>query len=311
MCDFFSFVHHITGHHAILERFQRSIETDRMAHSFLFAGPEGVGKRTVALALATYLLRNTAHATTRVHQNIHPDCLYVDSNWGTDTPSASIKIEAIRQLEERLVVGPFEGTCLVVILDPADAMTDAAANALLKTLEEPSPEVYFFLITKAPYYLPSTIRSRCQTVRFAPLSEEEIVSILKQRYPDRTLDTNIHSYCEGSVGRAIALLESEHYANLPETIRRCCNLCANGTLPEIFDFVETIASWEREVTSVFLLVFLMEIRDAFIGRSVWTYQRKIDLVNWMKAIETARLDVESNVNRRIVLENLFWKLRRT
>lgn len=311
MNDFFSFVRHIQGHDAILESFGRTLAAGRLAHASLFAGPEGVGKRTTALALAAYLLRDTPHAVSRVTQNIHPDCLLVDTAWGTDAPSASIRIEAIRQLEERLMVGPFEGTRLVVILDPADAMTDAAANALLKTLEEPPPEVYFFLITAAPYQLPATIRSRCRMARFAPLSEENLRQILQRLYPDRRLDDHIGSYCDGSIGRAVELLESELHSGFPELARRCRDLCADGTLPELFDMAEAVSSWERESAGIFLLVFLMEIRDAFVGRTAWNPARNPDLAAWMEAVETARRDIDANVNRRIVLENLFWKLRRT
>ncbi len=311
MRGFSSFVQHIVGHDSVLEGLERSLESGRFPHACLFAGPQGVGKRTTALALAAHLLQDTPNATSRVEQNIHPDCLFIDTAWGTDAPSSSIRIEAVRQLEERLVVGAFEGTRLVVILDPADAMTDAAANALLKTLEEPPENVYFILVTAAPYQLPATIRSRCRMVRFSPLSDGDLQTLLHRLHPGRRLDDHIGSYCDGSIGNAVALLESELHAGFPELARRCRDLCAGGSLPELFDMAETVSNWEREDLRIFLLVFLMEIRDAFVGRTAWTPPRAPDLAAWMDAIETARRDVDANVNRRILMENLFWKLRRT
>jgi len=306
-----TYTSHILGHDAVIDGFVQAAAQDRFPHACLFAGPDGVGKRTLAVALASYLLQDTAHSFDRVRDGIHPDYLYVNTAWGVDNATATIKIEAIRQLEERIVVGSFESARLVVVIDPADAMTDSAANALLKTLEEPPAGVYFFLVTAAPYQLPATIRSRCQIFHFAPLPEAYLFELVRRNLPDVEPDPELASLCDGSVGRALSFFASESVSRFPELASSCLELAFSGSLPELFNAAETLSQLERDQVDIFLLVFSMKIRDRFLGRGAKEPPRPADPVAWQQAVELARADVTANVNRRIVLENLLWKLRRT
>jgi len=306
-----TYTRHILGHDAVIDGFVSAAGHDRFPHACLFAGPDGVGKRTLAVALASYLLQDTAHSFDRVQQGIHPDYLFVDTAWGVDNATATIKIEAVRQLEERIQVGSFESTRLAVVIDPADAMTDSAANALLKTLEEPPAGVYFFLITGAPYKLPATIRSRCQIFHFGPLQQEQLYELVRRKLPDVTPDPDLAALCDGSVGRALSFFASESVAQFPQLASSCLDLAFSGTLPELFGAAESLAQLERDQVAIFLLVFSMKIRDRFLGRGAVEPPRPADPVAWQQAVELARADVIANVNRRIVLENLLWKLRRT
>ncbi|MBU1241685.1 DNA polymerase III subunit [Myxococcota bacterium] len=306
-----TYTRHILGHETVIDGFAQAAAQDRFPHACLFAGPDGVGKRTLAVALASYLLQDTAHSFDRVRDGIHPDYLFVDTAWGVDNATATIKIEAIRQLEERIVVGSFESARLAVVIDPADAMTDSAANALLKTLEEPPAGVYFFLITSSPYKLPATIRSRCQIFHFAPLPEEQLFELVRLKMPDLEPDPDLASLCDGSVGRALSFYASESVSRYPALASEILGLAFSGTLPDLFGAAETLAQLERDQVDAFLLVFSMKIRDRFLGRGAAEPPRPADPVAWQQAVELARADVVANVNRRVVLENLLWKLRRT
>jgi DNA polymerase-3 subunit delta' len=306
-----TYTRHILGHENVIDGFVQAAVQDRFPHACLFAGPDGVGKRTLAVALASFLLQDTAHSFDRVRDGIHPDFLFVDTAWGVDNATATIKIEAIRQLEERIVVGAFESARLVIVIDPADAMTDSAANALLKTLEEPPAGVYFFLVTSAPYKLPATIRSRCQIFHFAPLSEAELFELVRQKLPDLEPDQDLAALCDGSVGRALSFYASESVSRFPALASDLLELAFSGQLPDLFNAAETISALERDQVDTFLLVFSMKIRDRFLGRGAAEPPRPADPVAWQQAVESARADVLANVNRRIVLENLLWKLRRT
>ncbi len=304
-----AYTRHIIGHDDRIEGLKKAIGQDRFAHANLFCGPEGVGKRTLAKALAAYFLRDTASHVDRVNQGIHPDYLYVDTAWGVDNATATIKVEAVRQLEERLVVGPFESARIVVVIDPADAMTESAANALLKTLEEPPSGTIFFLISSAPYRLPATIRSRCRVFDFGALDDAAVITLIRRHLPDMDPEPGLVALCDGSVGRALKLFASENLAGFPELAENVLQLAFAGTLPELFDAAEELAALEREQLELFLMVFSRRIRDRFLADPE-PPPRPAPMPAWLKAVESARMDVVMNVNKRIVMENLLWKLRR-
>jgi DNA polymerase-3 subunit delta' len=145
----------------------------------LFSGPAGVGKRTAALMIAKALncensgpddFCDACTSCRKIDAGIHPDVYQV----GLEEDSSEIKIAQIRDLLETLQLRPMEGARKVYILDPADAMNKAAENALLKALEEPPEDNYFILLAANPQSLAVTVRSRCQTYAFWPLTLDEM-----------------------------------------------------------------------------------------------------------------------------------------
>jgi DNA polymerase-3 subunit delta' len=168
----------IQGHRRLIDLLARSIERGTLPPSLIFAGP-APEKRAIAIALAQALnclapvesripnpesrdACGTCPACTRIARNVHPDVLIVEPG-----DSRSIKIEQVREAVDRAMYRPFEGRKRVVIVDEADALVDAAQNALLKTLEEPPPSSMFVLVTARPDVLLPTVRSRCIRLTFA------------------------------------------------------------------------------------------------------------------------------------------------
>jgi len=146
-----------------------ALDAGRLGHGLLICGPAGLGKRALALQLAHHVLvQGEAAARTRSAQLIaagtHPDLQLVSfiPNRTGDKLRTEIIIEQIREVSQKLALTPQYGVAQVVIIDPADAINRAACNALLKTLEEPAPGRYLWLVTAEPARLPATIRSRCQ-----------------------------------------------------------------------------------------------------------------------------------------------------
>ena len=143
-----------------------------MAHAWLLTGPPGIGKVNLALVLANRLLNSIegapseleaapagdAMSTRHEPADHHPDFQYVFPEDG----KRSISIDQIREMTGNLSLTSLHGSAKVVVIEPADTMTPAAADALLKTLEEPSPNTYLLLVSHRPGQLPATIRSRCQ-----------------------------------------------------------------------------------------------------------------------------------------------------
>ena len=154
------------------QRLQQARASGRIGHAWLLAGAAGLGKSDFASALAHSLLCErpgaagepclSCRACHLVAVGTHPDLERI----GPDEPGKPIKVDRIRDYCERSSLTAQLGALKVVILEPADAMNTAAANSLLKTLEEPSPATILLLVTAAPHRLPATVRSRCQRVDF-------------------------------------------------------------------------------------------------------------------------------------------------
>ncbi|WP_157509017.1 DNA polymerase III subunit delta' [Ferrimonas futtsuensis] len=152
---------------------QQSLNSGRLTHGWLICGAQGIGKTDLALALADSLLcdQGTGCGLCRGCQLLaagnHPDRLVIQPD------PRVIKVEQIRELIHALEGTAHQGGRRVVVIHQADAMNTAAANALLKTLEEPAPGVHLLLISDAPNRLPATIISRCQRLLVASPSRQQ------------------------------------------------------------------------------------------------------------------------------------------
>lgn len=198
----------------------------RVPHGLLFAGPEGIGKKEFAIELARALM-----CRSHVENEACGECAICKRTGVFDLPSSekgedydhvflsdhpdvglviaykrNLRVGAIRELVREANFRPFESEVRVFIIDDANKMNDSASNALLKTLEEPPSTTYLFLISSRPDSLLQTIRSRCQTIRFAPVPTDEIEQILLQTEKFSAEDAELAARVSGgSVGRAINL----------------------------------------------------------------------------------------------------------
>ncbi|HYG07005.1 MAG TPA: DNA polymerase III subunit delta' [Stenotrophomonas sp.] len=164
-----------------------ALDAGRLGHGLLVCGPAGLGKRDLALRLAAHVLGqgSDAAARTRSAQLIaagtHPDLHLVSfiPNRTGDKLRTEIVIEQVREVSQKLALTPQYGVAQVVVIDPADAVNRAACNALLKTLEEPAPGRYLWLISAEPARLPATIRSRCQRLELKLPPRQEALDWLR------------------------------------------------------------------------------------------------------------------------------------
>ncbi|MBI3088071.1 MAG: DNA polymerase III subunit delta' [Candidatus Omnitrophica bacterium] len=197
------------------------LSKERVAPAYLFAGPEGVGKRLAAFELAKALnceqsdgLPAEASAQagpcdrcascSRILRRMHPDVHLVSPQGAIET----IRIDEIRHILGRIALRPFMARAQVVILDGADRLTEEAANSLLKSLEEPPASARFILLTSQPSDCLPTIVSRCQTIRFQRLSTEMIQRLLvSQQLCAAEAAPSISRLAQGSLSRARRLAE--------------------------------------------------------------------------------------------------------
>lgn len=240
----------IRGQERAVAQLRRAWAVARLSQAYCFAGPPGVGKRTTALALAQAVncLAPLAGGEAegpgdacgvcvpcrKIARGEHPDVTLVQPEEKT-----VITIDQIRELRVRAGLRAYEGKAKMWIVDPADLMQEPAANAFLKTLEEPSGVSLFVLVTATPSALLPTIRSRCQGVRFDPLGEEPLREILlgHGRTPEQAAAAA--ALAGGSAERALALDVAGERALRDRIVSETWG--ALGSLPGILAQAERLA----------------------------------------------------------------------
>ena len=201
----------LAGHRRLLELTARAAARGTLPPSLIFAGPDGVGKRRAAVALAQVFncaapietpapdACGVCAACRRIERGVHADVMVIEPG-----ESGSIKVDQARDAIERSAYRPFEGRRRVVVIDDADAMEPSAQNALLKTLEEPPNASTFVLVTCRPDMLLPTVRSRCQRLRFGRLSPGDVAAVLMAHHGFAEHEAHAAALlADGSIGRAL------------------------------------------------------------------------------------------------------------
>lgn len=209
----------IEGQTLAITALRRAVRDGRLHHAYLFAGPDGVGKALCGQALAMTLLCDaprdanacgTCRSCERVIANEHPDFHRMARGTKSDgRPEAQIKIAQVRALQKALSFKSYEAGRRVVIIEEAERMNPATANALLKTLEEPGEDTHFIVVSAQPHQLLPTIISRCQKVRFAPLPRALVAQHLGRILEIDAAEADLLAgLAQGSIGKGRALRDS-------------------------------------------------------------------------------------------------------
>jgi DNA polymerase-3 subunit delta' len=208
----------IYGHEKPVAILKSAMAANRVAHAYLFYGMEGVGKKTVAAVFARALNClgddrpcDACPSCLKAEHDNHPNIIRIIAE------GQFIKIDAIREIRAKVAFHP-EGGKRVFILHDADKMNAPAANAFLKTLEEPSDDNVLLLTTTRPHALPVTIVSRCQALRFAPLRQTEVARFLRDEKGLGEVEADaVAAASLGSIGGAMNM-RKENYLNVRNMI---------------------------------------------------------------------------------------------
>ncbi len=306
---------------------QSTMKRGRIPHAYLFHGIQGIGKRTTAniLAKALNCIQDNADSCDecpsclKVEHGNHPDVVVIEPE------GIFIKIDAIRALQDQIKFSPFEGKKKVFIIADADRMNDASGNALLKTLEEPSPSNILILTTSRIHTLPQTIISRCQKIRFHPVRPETIRSFLTKRLSmGEEAARDIASSAGGSIGRALEI-RKESFLDFKHDV--IALLSTARTVPLSLFFLADSFGKNRDSTLQRLNILKGWYRDMLVYREtndlnklihldvaddtkkLSTKMTGMDILENIKLISNMHDAIERNVNRQLILESMAFRLK--
>jgi DNA polymerase-3 subunit delta' len=334
------FFKNVVGHEFQKGALIRSVRENRISHAYLFFGPNGVGKRLMAVEFAKILncLNPITEADSKgegcacrsckkIEKGIHPDVFLVEYKGIKD-----IKVDQIREeVEEKLFLRPFEGRFKVAIIDEAERMNTSAQNAFLKTLEEPPKDSIVILIASRIEALLPTIRSRCQLIEFKGIPPEVMLEEVKRRAETLSDDEAwvAVSLSSGSLGKALSM-DRDTLSERREIILNLSNINPRYA-SQVLGFVEStlMGSSPQEMEK---LAFLFEVISLWLRDLVFTkigfgeehlsnrdlapLARELarrwsveDILGKMKFLEDAWYSVfRGNANKQIVLENLVLRI---
>ncbi|MFN2406628.1 MAG: DNA polymerase III subunit delta' [Pyrinomonadaceae bacterium] len=335
----------LTGNTRVKEALKRMLTSERLPGALLFAGEEGVGKKLFALEVAralncrtpkdvegcgvcsscvriaklNYPEREDADEWTQIIWTNHADVGLVIA------PKRVLRVEQMRQIEKEANFRPFEGKARVFLIDEADKLNDASANALLKVLEEPPRTSYLILITARPAMLLPTILSRCQMIRFAPLAPAEIESHLLANKAADTKTAKLRARAAGgSIGRALAndlvtftsqrkamlgvlnaLVMTNDRAQLLRSAEQLNEAQYKNEFEERLDVLETLI---RDAWMLSLGVKPDLLVNVDLLSELEPVSKKLDTsraADWILQIEDVREALIVNINRKVTSDALF------
>jgi DNA polymerase-3 subunit delta' len=259
----------IIGQRLAVRLLSQAVAGNKVAHAYLFAGPEGVGKRTVALELARALNclspqpdgsacdTCTSCAKIAATPPVHPDVLLIEPD------GRFIKTDQMKQMQAEMYARPNEGRVRVAIIDGADRMNAEAGNRVLKLLEEPPGYAVMILLTSNLAGVLPTLISRCQVVNFPPLGTQEVAQALQGRGLGAGEARLYASLSGGSLGRALALAQDQELAQRRNETRELLGQIDHMDDFALVTYAERLDK-EREHLQDWLELLTVWLRDALL-----------------------------------------------
>jgi len=300
----------IIGHKKQLELIENDIKSGSIAHAYLFTGPSGIGKFSIAKMFVNILqcpnnLCNKCSTCKQLQAGSHPDTIVIKNN------KASIKIEQIRDVISRLQMTK-QARYKILLIKSIEKLTPEAANSLLKILEEPPADTIIIMTTGNVREILPTIISRVRLIKFNAYSQNFLKEKLKPLYPD-TNDQTMEQVCSlsmGKSGKAIKLLkDSNLLASYRTMYNILCEFLKDKPLHTKFKLVEEIIADDRD-TKEFLEVFTHLVRSKLhkgLNTQSLTNNKKDYYLNLLSSLERTRVLLKHNINARLALESLILK----
>ena len=294
----------IIGNERIAGMLEKNCKTGKLSHAYLFEGPEHIGKRTLALNFCKALLNDDK-------KNIleNPDLMILNPSDG----DKQITVEKIRELEKVLGLYPYCSKYKIAIIEQAEKMNKSAANALLKTLEEPSKTTILILLSSNSKNMLDTIKSRCQRMKFLPVKRKLLEEFLENKISEKSEVERIIEISGYQPGKIIEFLKDKEKIN--------------AAMESVNEFAAVIKKNENDKINEAEKISKNETNDIINTLDLWTiYCRKLlvkkyeaydggekeyltEIVARINLINKTKKDILSkNINVRLAIENLFLRI---
>ncbi len=325
----------LIGHERQIAYLERVRKNGKLAHAYLFHGPEHIGKHKVALALAQAFycehgdkILSVCHLgglekakklcpdCSRIARSVHPNVIVLGSDQSQASKksvpdkSFAISIDDVRNIRKQLTIMAAAGRWRVFIFDGAERLTREAANALLKTLEEPHPGTLFLLTTSQPDAIPPTIASRSATLNFHLVPDAILASSAKQYASDPELIQEAVRHATGRPGRLISFLtDPKERQRVAQRAKQISLLLSGDTLDAL---AISAAVWQdpaetRRLTEDVILSLRARLLQYFSS-----YGKIISITDSLKRIESVRHMMDRTaINRRLAMEVLLTEAQKT
>lgn len=315
----------IIDHNRQKQVLRQALKNQRLAHAYLFEGPDGVGKKLMALALARALFCETGEgcgectACRKVDHLNHPDLHLLSAE------RTQIKIDQVRKIQQELALRPLEADVRICLIDGAETLNPAAANALLKTLEEPLPGTFLILLSSKPEMLLDTIRSRCQRLRFNRLPRARLAEILEHRLELSEQEAQVMAaLTDGSFKKAFGNNRDLYLVRRKQLINSLVSLSTGSIFP-LFELAHELAD-DKETLPEILDIFQSFYRDLLLllharpekdlvnidmRETLYSQVRTEQATGLLKklaALDKARFHLQRNVNRQLAMETMLMEV---
>ena len=321
----------VVGHKDIINYIRNAVREDKVSHAYILNGERGAGKKMLANLFAATLLCekggpdpcNECHSCRQAESGNHPDIIKV-----THEKPNSISVDDIReQVNNTIMIKPYQGPYKVYIIPQADMMTTQAQNALLKTIEEPPEYAVIMLLTENADTLLPTINSRCVMLKLRNIKDTLIKKYLMEtmQVPDYKADM-CTAFAQGNMGRAIMLANSEHFNEIRDEAVQLLKYINEMELSEIVQAVSRITAYKLEIND-YLDIIMIWYRDVLLYTATKDMDKVVfkDQIKYIKerakrssyegieliieSLEKAKARLKANVNFDLVMELLFLTIK--
>lgn len=320
----------IVGHQSVIHHLQNAIEFGKVSHAYILHGEDGSGKKTIATAFAKTLQCeegkkascNHCVSCMQVDSNNHPDIIWVTHE------KASIGVDDIRnQLNGDIQIKPYSSRYKIYIVDSAEKLTEAAQNALLKTMEEPPEYAIILLLVRNINRLLSTILSRAVLLNLRPIDKQIIKEFLMTRHHVPDYMARIAAdFSGGNVGKAIKYASSEEFEKMKDDMLHILKYVEDMQINEIIaglkmitankaaidDYLDLILLWYRDILMLKatndpnLLLYKVEYQFIKKQANLRSYDQIENIIN---SVEKAKLRLRANVNFELTIELMLLTIK--
>lgn len=272
----------LIGNETVKKLLSNTVEQDKITHSYLFLGPSGIGKTLFAKEFAKMILRSS--------EENQPDLIFMEPEDGT------IKIEKIRQMQEKLLEKPIISSKKVYIIKDADMMTKEAQNCLLKTLEEPPKFITIILVASNESLLLNTIRSRCMKILFHKIEQEPLKKYLEEHHIVEELTLERLKSFDGSIEKALQIEEKKE---VYDEIQKIFGNVEQYRLLDVKDKLEALYKNRDIIYDLLDYINLIFIQKATTNTNYITY---------IETIEEVKKNLKSNSNYDMCIDKILYKI---